>query len=73
MRNRESEPKGEMDFRVIERLAIIEQSDKELDPAVAARLRKRAIEEIMELTEWDENEVEEEITKYLEGKRDPSP
>ena len=62
-----------MDPRVEERLAIIEQSDKELEPEVAAGLRQRAKQEIKALTGWDENEVEEEIARYLEGKRDPSP
>lgn len=72
MRSREKPMWPEMDPRVEERLAIIEQSQKKLDDETAARLITQAKKEIGDIMGWNENEVEEEVAKYVEGKRDPT-
>jgi len=62
-----------MDPRVAEQLAIIRRSMKEPDKEASDRVVKHAKQEIKAMTNWDENKVEEEISRYVEGKRDPSP
>jgi len=68
---REGEPSRRIDPRVEERLAIIEQSRKKLDDEAAARLIAQATREICDLMGWDKNQVEEELARYMERKRDP--
>ena len=68
----ETERGPRMDPRVEERLAIIEQSMNQLDDEATARLIAKAKVEIRDMMGCDENEVEEEVARYLEGKRDPA-
>ena len=70
--SREREPQPQINTHVKERLAIIEQSMKKLDDEAAAELIIQAKKEIRTSTGWDENKVEDEVSKYIEGKRDPA-